>query len=90
MAKPIQYPRTHGVCIAVGESYPGENEYRRQMQENTIGAEPPGGGEKRYCKEPTRTTARPWAETDQRKPYLPTEDISEPSLEDGVSFRQSF
>jgi hypothetical protein len=90
MAKPIQYSRTHGVCIAMGESYPGEAEYHKQMQDNSIGAEPPGGPPKRYCDEPTRTTARPWAETDQRKPYLPTEDTSTPSLEDGVSFRQSF
>jgi hypothetical protein len=89
MGKPIQYPRTRGVCIAIdGDGMP--DDYRQQMHDNVSGAEPPGGDPKRACPAPTRTTARPWSETDQRKPYLPTEDISTPSLDDGVSFRQSF
>lgn len=88
MAKPIQYSRTRGVCIAMDEGMP--DDYRQQMQDNVIGAEPPGGDPKRHCAPPTRTTSRPWSETDQRKPYLPTEDTSTPSLDEGVSFRQSF
>jgi hypothetical protein len=88
--KPIEYSRTHGVCIALGDSYPGEDEYRQRMKDNTIGVEPPGGDPVRSRAEATRTTSRPWGETDNRKPYMPTEDVGTPPLEEGLSFRQSF
>ena len=59
-----------------------DDDYREQI----IGHETIPGGHKTYP--PTRTTSRPYAETNQRKPYLPVEDISTPGLDEGVSYRQ--
>ena len=64
-----------------------DDDFQRHMLENTSGCDPSGRGKK--SPEPTRTTSRPFAETPQRKPYMPTTDTSQPSLDDGVSFRQS-
>lgn len=55
-------------------------------RQNARGFEPDPG---RPAPGPTRTTSEPWTETPQRKPYMPVEDTSIPSLEDGVSFRQT-
>jgi hypothetical protein len=60
--------------------------YENAMKEQVRGHEPDPG---RQAPGPTRTTSHPYAETNQRKPYLPTEDTSTPALDDGVSFRQS-
>lgn len=62
--------------------------YEQEMREQVSGHDPLGRGE--APPGPTRTTSRPWAETDQRKPYLPVEDTSTPSLDEGLSFRQKF
>lgn len=89
--KPIQQRGTHGVCIAIDcDESPSMQEYAKQVRDNTIGCEPPGGIPRRERPEATRSTARPWSETDNRKPYLPTEDESTPALDEGLSFRQSF
>jgi len=89
--RPIESRATRGICIAVDcDESPGMAEYAKQVRDNTIGQEPPGGDPVRSRPEATRTTARPWSETDNRKPYLPTEDVSTPSLDEGISFRQSF
>lgn len=64
-------------------------EFERQARDNLVGRDPLGDSQPERPTA-TRTTARPWTETDNRKPFLPTEDVSTPSLEDGVSFRQSF
>lgn len=89
--QPIQYSYSRGVCISFdAEGSPGMEEYAKQVRDNTIGCEPPGGPPKRERPEATRSTARPWSETDNRKPYLPTEDESTPALSEGLSFRQSF
>ena len=56
------------------------------VKEHVIGHETIPGGRKPPG--PTRTTSHPYFETNQRKPYMPVEDISTPPLEDGVSFRQ--
>jgi len=63
-----------------------DDSYAREMRDLSAGHDPLGRGAPPPA--PTRTTACPWTETPQRKPYQPTEDISTPSLEDGVSFRQ--
>jgi hypothetical protein len=61
-------------------------EFVRIMRDNVSGRSPDGVG--RAAPGPTRTTSQPFAETNQRKPYLPVEDTSTPPLADGVSFRQ--
>ena len=57
--------------------------YRR---EQTQGHESIPGG--RTPPGPTRETSRPFTETAQRKPYIPVADLREPTLDEGVSFRQ--
>lgn len=64
-------------------------EHVRMEREQRAGHDPLGDPQ-RSRPEATRTTARPWHETDNRSPYLPTEDVSTPSLDEGLSFRQSF
>lgn len=88
MAKPtpIRYSRVSGVCIGLSET---DEEYARMATENQIGHDPLQDPQ-RMVPDATRTTSRPWGETDNRKPYLPTEDVSKPGLDEGVSFRQSF
>lgn len=69
----------------VGPSFPMED-YQRTLREHSQGHEAnPGGREPPAA---TRETSRPFTETPQRKPYLPVEDTSTPSVDDGVSFRQ--
>lgn len=89
--KTIVYPHNRGICAAIDvPEYPGMEDYARQVRDNTIGCEPPGGDPRRERPEATRSTAHPWTETDNRKPYMPTEDESTPGLSEGLSFRQSF
>lgn len=57
------------------------------MKEQILGHETIPGGHKTYGM--TRTTSRPYTETDERKPYLPVQDTSIPKVEEGVSFRQA-
>lgn len=64
---------------------PGD--YERMVSEQQRGVDPLG--EARHpAPGPTRTTSHPYTETNQRKPYLPVEDTSTPSLDDGVAYRQ--
>lgn len=60
--------------------------FRELMKDQVSGHDP--GGRGRECPGPTRETSNPWAETKSRKPYLPVADMSEPSLDEGVSYRQ--
>lgn len=62
-------------------------EFVRVMQEHVSGVDPRGRG--REAPAPTRTTSHPFAETNQRKPYMPVSDTSTPALDEGISFRQS-
>lgn len=57
-----------------------------ELKEQLTGHESIPGGRK--APGPTRTTSCPYSETPNRKPYLPVEDTSKPTLDDGVSFRQ--
>lgn len=88
MAKPtpIRYSRVSGVCIGLDSV---DEAYAREVRENQTGHDPLQDPQP-AASAATRTTSRPWGETDNRKPYLPTEDVSEPALSEGVSFRQSF
>lgn len=61
-------------------------EYERAMKEQMTGHETIPGGRK--SPGPTVETSCPYTETPQRKPYLPVADIREPTLEEGVSYRQ--
>lgn len=65
---------------------PSIEEMEENVRNNVSGFDPIGRGEK--APGPTRTTSEPWAETRDRKPYMPVEDTSTPSLDEGVSFRQ--
>lgn len=62
-------------------------EFVRIMRDNVSGHDPLGHG--REAPGMTRTTSHPFAETVNRKPYLPVSDTSTPPLADGLSFRQS-
>lgn len=81
----MRTPRSNSPKVFVSEGG-GQHDYERELREQMAGHDPLGRG--RAAPEPTRTTSHPWTETDQRKPYLPVEDTSTPSLDDGVSFRQ--
>lgn len=65
-------------------------DYEQQAKAQRAGHDPLGDPQ-RQRPEATRTTARPWGgDNPNRSPYLPTEDVSTPSLDEGISFRQSF
>lgn len=71
---------------AVSIKVPSLAEMQREMAEMQTGHDPLGRG--REAPGPTRTTSCPYTETAARKPYTPVHDMSVPSLDDGVSFRQ--
>ncbi len=64
-------------------------DYAKQAKEQLVGHDPLGDAQ-RQRPEATRTTARPWVDNPNKSPYLPTEDVSKPALDEGISFRQSF
>lgn len=64
----------------------GMDDWEKQEREARVGHE--FGEPGREAPAATRTTSCPWSETPQRKPLVPVEDISTPSIKDGVSFRQ--
>lgn len=57
--------------------------YRRQIRGEDTRPEP-----QRTAPGPTHTTPRGYLETNQRKPYMPAEQIRKPGLDEGVAMRQ--
>lgn len=62
-------------------------EYERRMKEQVVGHDPLGE-ERQAPPGPTHSTPYAYGATAQRCPYLPAEQLREPTLGEGVSFRQ--
>jgi hypothetical protein len=75
------------VDVAFDSAAEASNEYVGEYRKQIRGEEPRPMPQ-RTAPGPTHTTPCSYLETNQRKPYMPAEQIRKPGLDEGVSMRQ--